>query len=67
MAENEFINDLKLGKQSAYGQLITKYEQKVFASCISFVPNKEDAEDIAQEVFVEVFNSIANSRYEIPS
>jgi RNA polymerase sigma factor (sigma-70 family) len=30
----------------------------VFATCISFVPNKEDAEDIAQDVFVEVFNSI---------
>jgi RNA polymerase sigma-70 factor (ECF subfamily) len=25
---------------------------------MSFVPNKEDAEDIAQEVFLEVFNSI---------
>jgi RNA polymerase sigma-70 factor (ECF subfamily) len=25
---------------------------------ISFVPNKEDAEDIAQDVFVEIFNSI---------
>ncbi|WP_299252523.1 RNA polymerase sigma factor [uncultured Lacinutrix sp.] len=34
------------------------FQQKVFATCISFVPNTEDAEDIAQEVFVEVFNSI---------
>ncbi|GGD24010.1 RNA polymerase sigma factor [Hyunsoonleella pacifica] len=35
------------------------FQQKVFATCISFIPNKEDAEDIAQEVFVEIFNSIS--------
>ncbi len=58
MQENTFILELQSGKQSAYSQLIDDYQQKVFATCISFVPNKEDAEDIAQEVFIEVFNSI---------
>ena len=58
MEEQDFINDLRAGKQFAYGKLLDLFQQKVFATCISFVPNKEDAEDIAQEVFVEVFNSI---------
>lgn len=58
MEEQNFINDLIDKKQSAYGKLIDDFQQKVFATCISFVPNKEDAEDIAQEVFLEVFNSI---------
>ena len=58
MEEQDFINDLKAGKQFAYGKLIDDFQQKVFATCISFVPNKEDAEDIGQDVFVEVFNSI---------
>lgn len=58
MEEQNFINDLIEKKQSAYGKLIDDFQQKVFATCISFVPNKEDAEDIAQEVFLEVFNSI---------
>lgn len=58
MEEQDFINDLRDGKQFAYGKLIDQFQQKVFATCISFVPNKEDAEDIAQEVFVEVFKSI---------
>ena len=58
LEEQDFINDLKGGKQFAYGKLIDDFQKKVFATCISFVPNKEDAEDIAQEVFVEVFNSI---------
>lgn len=59
MEEQNFINDLISKKQSAYSKLINDFQQKVFATCISFVPNKEDAEDIAQEVFVEVFNSIS--------
>ncbi|MDO5977742.1 RNA polymerase sigma factor [Flavivirga spongiicola] len=58
MTEQNFINDLNAGKQYAYSKLIDDFQDKVFATCISFVPNKEDAEDIAQDVFVEVFNSI---------
>ena len=59
MEDDNFIRDLKEGKQFAYGKLIDDFQQKVFSTCISFVPNKEDAEDIAQDVFVEVFRSIS--------
>lgn len=59
MKEQDFIQQLKEGKQTAFGQLLDDYQQKVFSTCISFVPNKEDAEDIAQEVFLEVFKSIS--------
>ncbi|WP_046758029.1 RNA polymerase sigma factor [Kordia jejudonensis] len=58
MSETTFINDLRAGKREAYGRLLDEYEQLVFSTCLSFVPNNEDAEDIAQEVFVEVFKSI---------
>lgn len=59
MTDPTFIAELISGKQSAYAQLLKEYEQKVFATCMSFVPNKEDAEDIAQDVFLEVFRSIS--------
>lgn len=58
MTENEFIEGLRNQHANAYRKLLDDFQQKVFATCISFVPNTEDAEDIAQEVFVEVFNSI---------
>lgn len=58
MDEPTFITDLQAGKQAAYSRLLDEYEQRVFHTCLSFVPNKEDAQDIAQEVFVEVFRSI---------
>ncbi|WP_282073131.1 RNA polymerase sigma factor [Polaribacter atrinae] len=50
--------ELKAGKQAAFSQLLDHYQQKVFGTCISFIPNKEDAEDVAQKVFLEVFKSI---------
>lgn len=43
----------------AFSQLLDAYQQKVFGTCISFIPNKEDAEDVAQEVFLEVFKSVS--------
>ncbi|MGJ8550246.1 RNA polymerase sigma factor [Winogradskyella wichelsiae] len=58
MKETKFVQELKLKSPKAYSTLLDQYEQKVFSTCISFVPNREDAEDIAQDVFVEVFNSI---------
>ena len=59
MEEQEFIQQLQEGKQAAFSQLLEDYQQKFFGTCISFVPNREDAEDIAQEVFLEVFKSIS--------
>lgn len=64
MTEAEFIKELQLRSTAAYSKLIDDYQQKVFGTCISFVPNAEDAEDIAQDVFVEVFNSISKFKGE---
>lgn len=58
MKEAEFIEQLKLKSTKAYSKLLDDFQQRVFSTCISFVPNKEDAQDIAQDVFVEVFKSI---------
>lgn len=58
MTEEKLIAALKSGNQKVFSQIIDDYQQKVFGTCISFIPNKEDAEDVAQEVFLEVFKSI---------
>uniref|UniRef100_UPI00404857C9 RNA polymerase sigma factor n=1 Tax=Polaribacter sp. TaxID=1920175 RepID=UPI00404857C9 len=59
LLENEFIRQLKEGSEEAFSALLDQYQQKVFATCLSFVANQEDAEDVAQEVFLEVFKSIS--------
>lgn len=59
MTEEALIEQLKLKNTAVFSNLIESYQQKVFGTCLSFVPNKEDAEDLVQEVFLEVFNSIS--------
>ncbi|MEO9512790.1 MAG: RNA polymerase sigma factor [Flavobacteriaceae bacterium] len=58
MEDKQFLSDLKEQKQLAYNRLLDEFQARVFNTCLSFVPNMEDAEDVAQEVFIEVYNSI---------
>jgi RNA polymerase sigma-70 factor (ECF subfamily) len=46
----------------AFGVLMSEYKETVFRVCMGFVHHSQDAEDIAQDVFVQVFFSIENFR-----
>jgi len=54
----EFIKKLQEGRRDAFGELLDQYQQMVFSTAMSFVPNKQDAEDVSQDVFITVFKSI---------
>ncbi len=57
--DKQFLNDLKAQKHDAFKRLLDEYQGLVFNTCLSFVPNVQDAEDVAQDVFVEVYRSIS--------
>ena len=56
------IDRLKSKDSKAFTELIALYKVSVINTCFRFLPNQEDAEDIAQDVFVEVFQSIDHFR-----
>ena len=58
MSEEQLITLLKEGNPEAFRGLIEQLKNKVFNTALGIVQNTEDAEDIAQEVFVEIFQSI---------
>lgn len=60
--EKEFLVLLKSGNSSAFAELVALYQKKVLNICYRFLLNREDAEDVSQEVFVEVYHSIRNFR-----
>jgi len=60
--EQEFVERLKNAEEKAYKELIDTYKNKILKTALSFVPFFEDAEDITQEVFIEVFRSIKKFR-----
>jgi DNA-directed RNA polymerase specialized sigma24 family protein len=52
------------GDQDAFSLLIEKYKGYVFAIILSFVRDEETAKDIAQEVFLQIFRSLATYQRE---
>lgn len=62
MKEDELVNKLKSGNEESYKILIETYQKMALNCTYKFVRNKETAEDITQEVFVEVFESIKTFR-----
>ncbi|WP_321290441.1 RNA polymerase sigma factor [uncultured Sunxiuqinia sp.] len=64
MDEEQLIQAIQTGDERAFKQLVEKYQLLVVNTCKSFVHNMHDAEDISQDVFIEVFNSAYKFRGE---
>jgi RNA polymerase sigma factor (sigma-70 family) len=56
------IQALKGKSEGAFRQLVNTFSKDIYNVCLGIVPNVEDAEDIAQEVFVEAYRSIHTFR-----
>lgn len=60
MSQEPEIQALKSGDKRAFKLLVEQFQNRVYNTCLGFIPNALDAEDICQEVFVEVFASVKN-------
>ena len=56
--EIELIQGLKDGDETSFKYLVDAYQGRVFNTAFGIVQNAEDAEDVAQEVFIQVYRSI---------
>lgn len=48
------------GNQQAYAELVDRYRNYVFTLALRFCKNREDAEEVAQDIFVKVYRSLAD-------
>ena len=62
--EIELISRLKSGDAIAFRELIETRQSLVFNTVIGFLQNTEDAEDVTQDVFVKIFESITQFKGE---
>jgi len=58
------IQRAKAGDIRAFSILVSNYQNRVFTIILKIVANREDAEDIMQEVFVKVFKSLEQFKEE---
>lgn len=62
MNESELVRRLKAGDAEAFADLLDHYGAKIFNLVFRSVNPREEAEDVAQEVFVEVWRGIGGFR-----
>ena len=62
--EAQFVARLVARDESAFNELVVTYERRVFALVFRMLGRRDEAEDLAQEVFVQVFKAIDQFRGE---
>lgn len=64
MDERILVEQLKQGDEAAFKTIVETWRNMVYNTALGIVQNAEDAEDIAQEVFVQVYQSIGSFKGE---
>jgi RNA polymerase sigma-70 factor (ECF subfamily) len=63
--QKEVIESCKAGDRKAFAEIVLHYQKRVFNIAYRMLGNREEAKDLAQEVFLSVFESIKDLRKEI--
>jgi RNA polymerase sigma-70 factor (ECF subfamily) len=62
MDDIQIINQVLQGDQQSFEELIKRYQNFVFTIALRYIRNREDAEEVAQDVFVKAYRSLADFR-----
>jgi RNA polymerase sigma-70 factor, ECF subfamily len=64
MNDNALIQKIIAKDHSAFRTLVDQYKDLVLNTCYNLIGNRQDAEDVSQEVFFQVYKLIRNFRGE---
>ena len=60
--DNELISQVLTGNQQAYAVLVNRYQNYVFTLALRFTKNREDAEEVSQDIFIKAYKALADFR-----
>jgi RNA polymerase sigma factor (sigma-70 family) len=58
--DNEIISKVLSGDHQAYAGLVNRYQSYVFTLTLRMVKSREDAEEVAQDVFIKAYKYLAD-------
>ncbi len=64
MDERLLVEQLKKGDEIAFKTIVDTWQNMVYNTALGIVQNAEDAEDIAQETFLQVYQSVGSFKGE---
>lgn len=62
LTDEDLIRLFQEGTESAFDEIVLRYQDSIFGLCVRVIRNAEDAEDVAQETFVRAFKALASFR-----
>src|SRR5207244_10849801 len=62
IADPELVERYLAGDRSTFDVLMIRYERQIYRLCYRFVENRDDASDLAQEVFIKAFEHLPTFR-----
>jgi RNA polymerase sigma-70 factor, ECF subfamily len=60
MTDSEIIQQILKGDRNQYRFLVERYQSMVFRTCIGFLHNKDDADDLTQDIFIQAYQSLSS-------
>jgi RNA polymerase sigma-70 factor (ECF subfamily) len=64
LEEQDLIKGLREGDEDCFIRVVDLYKKKVVSLCYSYTHDYQEAEDLSQEAFITIYNSINNFREE---
>ena len=62
LSEKEIIAQVLSGNQQAFAGLVTQYQNYVFTLVLRIIKSREDAEEVAQDIFIKAYRSLKDFR-----
>jgi RNA polymerase sigma factor (sigma-70 family) len=59
-SDTDIIQQVLKGDQQAYASLVERYQNYVFTIVLRYVKSREDAEEVAQDIFIKAYRSLAD-------
>ena len=60
--EREAVEACQRGEREAFDRLVERFQRDIYRLCYRYVNNHEDANDVAQEVFLKAYRAIRRFR-----
>jgi RNA polymerase sigma-70 factor, ECF subfamily len=64
LSDTDLIIQAQKGDQSAFEELVYRYDRNVLSIAMKYAINEDDAKDLYQEVFIRVYRGLKNFRFQ---
>jgi RNA polymerase sigma-70 factor, ECF subfamily len=58
MTDSELIKLILDGNKEKFRMLVEQYQKMVFRTCMGFLHDKDDADDLTQDIFIQAYQSL---------